>query len=563
MKKFQLIVFSLLLLTASVKVYGQCSTTTQPTNNCSSGDVINSFTLNSIPSTGSNNTCTNGYISFSTPVWTLTIGQSYTFSATVGSGSWPEGFAIWIDLNNNSMYDLNEEVYASTSWSTSHSGSFTIPTTATAANNVRMRLRCAYYTTISSSQACTNSIGSYGETEDYYVNLVAACPTPVISAQPQNRLSCETASTTFSVTASNASTYQWQVNTGSAWANVSGSVYSGATTNTLALTNLTLNYNNYQYRCIVTGSCNNPVTSNAATLTVNPGVAIISQTISDSICEGANTSVSVTANGSATNYQWQMAVATVGVFSNVPNNPPFSGANAPTLNITSVPGSLGGYLFKCQVTGGLCPSAVSENIPFTVLTSPVFTAGPVNDTIVFGYSAHFSATASSQDVVFYWQASADGINYSNINNNSLYQGVTTPNLEVFAGWSLANWWFRTVIKSTDPACGLYRDTSEPAQLIIVGPNSVGSVTKAGALDITVYPNPASGSDIFVKADHTVAGILQSRVIDKLGRVLYDAPLDLSKNKTAPVSIAQLGAGIYTLQLTDTEGNTQSINFTRQ
>lgn len=74
---------------------------------------------------------------------------------------------------------------------------------------------------------------------------------------------------TFSVTASNASGYQWQVSTdgGGLWNNVSGG--SGATTASYTTVAATLAMNNYQYRCIVSG--NSPcgsVTSNAATLTV-------------------------------------------------------------------------------------------------------------------------------------------------------------------------------------------------------------------------------------------------------------------------------------------------------
>jgi hypothetical protein len=273
--------------------------------------------------------------------------------------------------------------------------------------------------------------------------------------------------------------------------------------------------------------------------------------------------MNVTANPSATNYQWQMAIATVGVYSNVPAQPPFSGSNAATLNITNVPDTLNGYVFKCVVTGGLCPSATSGEIPFTVLTSPVFTEVPDNDTIVYGYAAHFHAKASTNDVVFYWQAGADGVNFYNINNNSLYQGVTTADLDVFAGWPLNNWWFRCIIKSTNPSCGIYHDTSNAAQVIIRDPNNIKGIANGSKVNYTVYPNPASGSELFVQADQTVKNALQSKIIDKLGRVLYDAELNLSKNKVVPVSITQLPPGIYTLQLTDADGNVSNVNFTRQ
>jgi len=349
-----------LILAASLHANAQYCTSGLYSYGCYYLDYINSVstTGGSTNISNTNNGCPSSYTGYSnyTSLTPVTVQVGGTFNLTVvNNPSYSEWYAIYIDYNGDGDWlDAGETVYTSTSKvsasGTVNGGPLTVnvPSGSTP-GTTRMRIRCCY--NASPTSACSFQYG--GEAEDYNVVLTPACANPVISAQPQNRLSCETASTNFSITASNTSTYQWQVNTGSAWANVSGSTYSGATTNNLTITNIPLNYNNYQYRCIVTGACSNPVTSSAATLTVNPGVAVLSQTISDSICEGANTSLSVTANASATNYQWQMAVATVGVYSNVPNNPPFSGANAPTLNITGVPGSLGGYLFKCQVTGGL------------------------------------------------------------------------------------------------------------------------------------------------------------------------------------------------------------------
>lgn len=298
MKKIQLFLLSILLVTFHERSFAQCSTSSTPFNDCYYGDAIDAFTLNSIANTGSNNSCGTGYISFSTPVYSLNIGQSYSFSATVG-GTWGynQGFAIWIDLNNNSQYESSEMLYTAPSASTSHSSSITIPSSATAGNNIRMRVRCAYNYVISGNEACASYIGDYGETEDYFVNLIAPCPTPTITTQPQNRLTCEGNTATFSLAATSAASYQWQVNAGSGWSNVSGTVYSGGTTNSLTISGMTTTYNGFQYRCVVTGNCSNSITSNAVTLTVNPGAAIVSHTPDRTICEGAVTSLDVNAVG--------------------------------------------------------------------------------------------------------------------------------------------------------------------------------------------------------------------------------------------------------------------------
>ena len=53
----------------------------------------------------------------------------------------------------------------------------------------------------------------------------------------------------------NGTTYQWQVNTGAGFTNISnGGVYSGVTTKSLTLTNVPSSYYGYQYRAFVNGS---------------------------------------------------------------------------------------------------------------------------------------------------------------------------------------------------------------------------------------------------------------------------------------------------------------------
>ena len=566
MKKLRLYSFALLACATSLQASAQCSTSSTPTNNCASyGDMISSFSLNSISATGNSGCGTNGYNSFSSPVWNLTLGQSYNFTVGFGNGD-PQGIAIWIDLNGNNNYDNSEMIFSTSSPSTSGtSGTLAIPSSASAGNGRRMRVRLGYYMyTWYGSDACTNGIGTWGETEDYYVNLVAPCPSPSISAQPQNRTSCEPGSTSFSVTASNASTYQWQVNTGSAWANVSGSVYAGATTNTLGLSNIPLSYNGYQYRCIVTGACNNPVNSQAATLTVNPGVAIASQTLEDTICTGGYTTLNVTTSGSTpTNYTWQMAISTVGLFSDVPNQAPFFNINSATLNINDVPDSLNNRLFRVLVSGGLCPDVVSDPIPFTVIASPQVIENPKNDTVFATMTGHFVMESTpGKPVIYYWQASSDGTNFFNIYDNAIYYKSQTRILHVTASPAVAGWWFRGIIKSTDPQCGVYHDTSAPAQLYI-WPTGINDV-KGSTMNITVFPNPVTGETLNIAGDQNVNGTFEARIIDKLGKMVLTTDVQLSAKKAASINVSHLAPGIYNVLLIDKEGNVAANrNFNRQ
>jgi len=98
---------------------------------------------------------------------------------------------------------------------------------------------------------------------------------PTISVQPVARTSIVNSTAAFSVSAtspdSGALGYQWQVNTGSSWENVSNG--SGGTTNTYTTASLAITASGYQYRVNVTnaknGAISTALTSNAVALTVN------------------------------------------------------------------------------------------------------------------------------------------------------------------------------------------------------------------------------------------------------------------------------------------------------
>jgi hypothetical protein len=117
---------------------------------------------------------------------------------------------------------------------------------------------------------------------------------PTILAQPLARTSIMNTTANFSVTATSPDSgvlaYQWQVNTGASWEDVSTG--TGSTTNSYTTASLSTVANGYQYRVNVTNAKNGAIstvlTSSAVTLTVNaisqgatvtldPGVLIFRQ----------------------------------------------------------------------------------------------------------------------------------------------------------------------------------------------------------------------------------------------------------------------------------------------
>ncbi len=92
---------------------------------------------------------------------------------------------------------------------------------------------------------------------------------PSISVQPASASAASGSGTSFSVTAANATGYQWYVNTGSGFTAISNTgVYTNATTATLNISNVA-GMNGYIYQVVLSG--NSPcasVTSSSATLSV-------------------------------------------------------------------------------------------------------------------------------------------------------------------------------------------------------------------------------------------------------------------------------------------------------
>lgn len=182
---------------------------------------------------------------------------------------------------------------------------------------------------------------------------------PVISAQPQNAKACTNSSATFSVTATNAASYQWQVNSGSGFGNI-----NGATAATYTITNPPVSMNGWQYRVLVNGLCTN-VTSNSATLTVYtaPQVGPITASPSNAVSPGSFVSLSTGFVGMPGTFTWYL------------DNNQVQVSNAPVINGISID-DLGAYTVKltdingCQATSGALTVKADPNFQFFVYPTP-------------------------------------------------------------------------------------------------------------------------------------------------------------------------------------------------
>jgi len=240
---------------------------------------------------------------------------------------------------------------------------------------------------------------------------------PAITTQPSNQTACVGTNATFSVVATG--TYQWQLNTGSGWNDI-----SGATSASYTVTGVTLTQNGYTYRCVVTGQCGS-TNSNVVTLTVNALPAITAQPQSLNLCSGSAASFSVTATGAGLSYQWELSTNGGGTYT------PITGATSATYNIASVAVTDNNNMYRCVVSGTCAPAATSSAATLLVSSSITVTTNPISQTVCEGTNLSFTVAAGGSGLSYQWEVSTNGgTSWNNIANGGVYSGATTPTLTI-------------------------------------------------------------------------------------------------------------------------------------
>lgn len=362
---------------------------------------------------------------------------------------------------------------------------------------------------------------------------------PVVTDDPDNVTKCagEAASFTAAYTdGTPAAGKQWRVSSdgGTTWSFVvASSIYSGVTSNTLNISNVT-GLNGYKYRLgLKSGVCDS-VYSAAATLTVNTKPVITDQPDNVSKCDGESASFTVayTEGSPAAGIKWRMSTDGGTTWSFVPESSPYSGATSATLNISNVTG-LNGYKYRLGLKSGVCDSVYSDAATLTVNTKPVITDQPDDVTKCAGQSASFSVayTEGSPAAGIKWRMSTNGgSTWSDVPNASPYSGVTTNTLNISDVTGLNGYKYRLGLKSgvcdsvyssaatltvgeipgkpdftiTQPGlCGPSTGTLTICQSVSGYNYTVGSETKAGTGSTLSFTGLLAGSNPSLSIVNTV------------------------------------------------------------
>ncbi len=382
-----------------------------------------------------------------------------------------------------------------------NTASYTIASVAANLNNNR-------YKVIISTQC--------GTTTSTAVTLTVTTPT-AITAQPNSTTICFGQNANFTSNATGAGvTYQWQVSTdgGTTWTNI-----TGATNRNYNITAPALSLSNNKYRVIATvatGACPGSVTSNVATLVVNPTPVVAATSNLTNVCTGSP--VTLTASG-ATTYNWtpgNLTGATVTV------NPIVSPSNPGTALVNT-------YTVVGTNTQG-CTNTTTVQVTANPLPRVTITSVPNNPSLFPGLTATLTAnvTPSAPNTTYQWYK-----------NNVLLAGQTAQSIVVDID-GLGTY------KATAAIDGFCESTS------------INSITvKDSASDILfIYPNPNRGA-------------FQVRFNDKyngesypLSITIYDAKGSrVYKQSFTPgttfgrmdVILKNVGSGVYFVDLTDASG----------
>ncbi|WP_179353434.1 S8 family serine peptidase [Winogradskyella vidalii] len=208
------------------------------------------------------------YSDFTNISTNLTQGQIYTVTVTpTWTGTtYAEGYSVWIDYNNDGDFsDAGEQVFSQAATQTSPvSGSFTIPS-GTHSGNTRMRVSMSYNAVPTACQSFT-----YGEVEDYTVNLIGGTPdttAPVITLNGDSTINFEVGDTYTELGAT-------------ATDNIDGSLTSSIVITGTVNTNVAGTYTKYYN---VSDAAGNPATQLTRSIVVTEGDTVSCSDVSLSI----------------------------------------------------------------------------------------------------------------------------------------------------------------------------------------------------------------------------------------------------------------------------------------
>ena len=301
--------------------------------------------------------------------------------------------------------------------------------------------------------------------------LIASIPLNVFAAgeiaittQPVNITAAEGQRITMSVEATgDGLSYQWQYKkpTGTSWIN-----FNGATGSSCKKT-MVNTWDGWKYRCVITDTHGNSITTEEATITLINGPQITVQPVNISAFEGQRITMSVVATGEGLNYQWQYKKSTGTSWTN------FNGATSASCTKSMV-STWDGWKYRCVITDAEGNSITTEEAMITLINGPRITVQPVNITAFEGQRITMSVVATGDGLSYQWQyKKPTGTSWINF-NGATSASCTKSMVNTWDGWK-----YRCVITDTD---GNSIATEEATITLINGPKIIVQPENITAVD---------------------------------------------------------------------------------
>jgi hypothetical protein len=355
------------------------------------------------------------------------------------------------------------------------------------------------------SGTCTPAVNSNTAT------LTVTAPI-TITANPVNKTVCAGLNTSITAAATNteAINYTWEVssNGGTTWQTISNTApYSGATTNTLAITGAALALNNNQYRMVTTNSsCVTPVLTTVSALTVNALPTIAWPTTLPAQCANFTT--------------YALAGAT-------PAGGTYKGPGVSGTNFNAAVAGVGTFtIWYIATNANGCTDSIAKQI--TVNPAPVLnlTTNPAVTRLLPGSNTTINANINLP-LSFTTAWTYNGTTISN-NNNAVNVDVTKLGLYSVVGTSAAG-------------C-----TTAPVAI---------NILDSASSKLFIYPNPNSGK--FKVALHNAGANATTQILtiyNNIGKKVFENTYNFSVPwQNHDVDLRNRSNGVYLVVVRDRNG----------
>lgn len=244
---------------------------------------------------------------------------------------------------------------------------------------------------------------------------------PKITTQPTSKTATEGSTVTFLVVAENATSYQWKYNDGTGWETIprSGTIYSGAQTNTLSFS-MSATASTRSYKCTVTGN-GVDVDSDIVAATV---VSIIVMEQPHDAYEKANRNVTFAVDAfNVDTYQWQQSVNDGYNWTNI------NGETSSELTVY-LDASTEAILYRCKMEKGnetVYTDTVQAHIGVVTITMQ-----PQDVTADYGDRVYLSVISSDATEYLWYRSRDNEYSWYPLNESADYSGAESYRLSFVA-----------------------------------------------------------------------------------------------------------------------------------